>query len=276
MEDIYYVVAIICSIATTLGVCVSLWQYIFMRKQSKIQRERELELREKEVFEMQKDRIQKAIDLSGYYKDNIIDKSPLLIQIYKHTGIMEIIDKIPREKMYNFDYQEMKQLISKEDINSIKNISETEKFKNVMLSWYMIADFGNAVPQLSTLPDVEDISKYEKELSRIYEEQLRYKYNIMLQEVLNNLEYFALHFTHETADNSVVYQSLHKNYIKLVEIFYYDICNNNKPGETRLYTNVIKLYNMWKEEHKKQQEKELSAMRNNIVNGSSLNVTRNN
>lgn len=270
MEKVYYVVAIICSIATTIGVCISLWQYIFIRKQSKSQHERELDLREKELYEVQKDRIQKAIDLSGYYKDNIIDKSPLIMQVYKHTGIMDIIDKIPREKMCNFDYQEMTQVISENDIEKIKNISETEQFKEAMMSWYLVSDFGASLPQLSILPNMKEFSEYEKEISGIYEEQLRHKYKIMVQEILNNLEYFALHFTHETADNSVVYQSLHKNYIKLVEIFYYDICKNNKLGETRLFTNVINLYHTWKEEHEEQKEKELSAMRNNVVKGPSL------
>ena len=69
--------------------------------------------------------------------------------------------------------------------------------------------------------------------------------NGVVQETLNNMEFFAMHFTHNTAEESVVYQSLHKTYIDMVRALYYNISRCNKLGETYFYTNVIALYNKW-------------------------------
>jgi hypothetical protein len=92
----------------------------------------------------------------------------------------------------------------------------------------------------------------------------------VLNEILNNLEFFAMHFTHGTADDSVVYQSLHQSYIETIRLLYYDIAANNIPGESKLYTNTIELYNKWVEEAKRQKENETAAARANIAKGNSL------
>ena len=57
--------------------------------------------------------------------------------------------------------------------------------------------------------------------------------------LLNNLEFFAMHFMNDVANEEIVYRSLHKTYI--------DICLNNVKDGSKLYTNVIALYNKWKE-----------------------------
>ena len=63
--------------------------------------------------------------------------------------------------------------------------------------------------------------------------------------VLNNMEYFALHFTHNVADQSVVYKSLHQTYIDLVQMLYYNIAVKNPLSPSKYYTNVIELYEIW-------------------------------
>ena len=62
---------------------------------------------------------------------------------------------------------------------------------------------------------------------------------------LNNMEFFAMHFTHKTADDSVVYQSLHQTYIKFVQLFYYNISINNMPDGQQYFTNILELYKLW-------------------------------
>lgn len=89
----------------------------------------------------------------------------------------------------------------------------------------------------------------------------------MVQDVLNNLEYFAMAFTHKTADESVIYQSLHNSYISVVRLLYYDISSNNRDGESKLFTNVIELYNIWKEKSEQQKTDEIAAVRENISKG---------
>lgn len=74
----------------------------------------------------------------------------------------------------------------------------------------------------------------------------------LINATLNNMEYFALHFRHNTADESVVYQSLHKSYLEIVLYMYYYIANVNKDSSCKLYTNVIWLFERWKEKRDSQ------------------------
>mgnify|MGYP006922018582 FL=1 len=70
--------------------------------------------------------------------------------------------------------------------------------------------------------------------------------------VLNNMEFFALHFKHKTADESVIYQSLHQTYISYLPYLYYYIAKANSDPSEKLYTNVIWLYGEWTNtKHKK-------------------------
>lgn len=59
-------------------------------------------------------------------------------------------------------------------------------------------------------------------------------------------------FTHNIANEAVVYTSLSQTYLSMVQMLYYNIAKNNHDAE-RYFTNVIKLFNVWK---KRWQEKE--------------------
>lgn len=79
--------------------------------------------------------------------------------------------------------------------------------------------------------------------------------NKVVSELLNNLEYFSMYFTHNTADDLVVFQSLHQSYIEIVETMYYNIAHQNEKPESRYYTNVTSLYLKWKKTQIEQQQK---------------------
>ena len=65
--------------------------------------------------------------------------------------------------------------------------------------------------------------------------------NSIVTNMLNDMEYFAMHFSHETADDTVVYQSLHQTYLEIVHTVYYCIANVNKQGQSQYYTNLTVL-----------------------------------
>lgn len=83
----------------------------------------------------------------------------------------------------------------------------------------------------------------------------QYMMSKIINDVLNDMEYFSMHFTHKVADESVVYQSLHQTYIECVQLLYYNIAVNNKTDGTQYYTNVVDLYKTWYKNQIKSREK---------------------
>lgn len=77
----------------------------------------------------------------------------------------------------------------------------------------------------------------------------------IVNDLLNDMEYFSMHFTHGVADESVVYQSLHQTYVECVQLLYYNIAINNKTDGTQYYTNVVELYRIWYEKQRMNREK---------------------
>ncbi len=194
------------------------------------------------------EKINKAIELAKYYKDTIIPKYSFITYVFRETGIQSIIDTIDKSKMNRFDLSELKSNLSKEDIEELKN-----KLRNpntIYVVYNAINIYGMRDAKLFN----QDMSSYvhsNEEKDQEEETELIKKIeNFIIHEVaelLNDLEYFALYFTHKSADNSVVYQSLHQTYLCAIEKLYYHISRKNEYPYEKYYTNIIKLYSEWKE-----------------------------
>lgn len=52
----------------------------------------------------------------------------------------------------------------------------------------------------------------------------------IITDTLNSLEYFAMNFVHEIADESVGFESLAPSYIKFVQLLYCEIAKLNEIG----------------------------------------------
>lgn len=266
IENVYYISQIIAGVFVILGTVIAVWQYVLSARDSIESRKREYQLHEKEIFDMEKDRIQKAIDLAGYYKDNILQNIMLIKHVYQWTGIQEILDKINFQNISHFDIIEMEDNISLEDRKIITNASNSRRMSDTLI---MVSEVVKIWDDCKEVNVIEEDGKKVRKLT-VSQNALLYKFQTVLNGILNNLEFFAMHFTHGTADDSVIYQSLHQSYIDVVRTLYYDIAANNVPGESKLYTNVIELYNKWVIEADKQKENETAAARENISKGKSL------
>lgn len=266
LENVNYIIQIVVGIFVIIGTLIAVWQYVLSTKDSMKNREREYQLHEKEIFEMEKDRVQKAIELSAYYKDHIITDISTVMSIYAKTEIKDILDKIDFSSITHFDRYEMEKVISISDIKKIKEVGQNPKMIEVLVQ-------TNEITRLwEDCKEVKIEEKDGKTIKSIVVSSgvMMYKFHSLLRDLLNNLEYFAMNFTHNTADESVVYQSLHKIYGETVRCLYYDISANNEPGEAKLYTNIIELYNLWEDKAKKQKEEETAAARVNISKGKTL------
>lgn len=266
LENVYYLSQVLASVFVMVGTIIAIWQYVLSSHDSAMNREREYQLHEKEIFEMEKDRVQRAIDLAGYYKDNILQNTMLIKHIYTTIGICKILDKIDFQKISHFDIYEMQNNISVADREKIVNAPNGNEMTDALVCMSEIIKNWDECKEVSV---VEENGKLVKKMA-VAKVAMIYKFQSLLNEILNNLEFFAMHFTHGTADDSVIYQSLHQSYINTVRLLYYDISANNIPGESKLYTNVIELYNKWTQEAREQKDNETAAARENISKGNCL------
>jgi len=143
MGNVYYVISSISSVVMCIGVVVALRQYFLAKKQNKALMERESQIREKELFEMGKDRIQRAIDLSGFYKDNIIDKWSLVSIFYSQIGIEDILNTIKIEDMQDFNYKEISELLTEDQLFKLEHMNEGKEYRGALTFLGIVTDFGN-------------------------------------------------------------------------------------------------------------------------------------
>lgn len=175
-------------------------------------------------------RIQTAINLAEYFKNNILDKYPAVRYVFSKTADT-IYKSVKPDSFKAFDADEMKRLFSEGDISKLKNLEKDRDFVDcisVVLSTYYEKNYQNIAEEYKDSAMINDFA------------------NKYVFAILNNLEYFAMNFTHGIADESVIYQSIHNSYIEIVEALYYHIAKQNDSVDHRFYSNVIELYQIWK------------------------------
>lgn len=120
LEIVYYSSQILSSIFVIAGVVIAVWQYFITAKS--------------QLNQINIDRIQKAIDLSEYYKDNILHKSTPIRFVYEQSGIMELIKNVNKDNMVQFEEAEACQLLDKDKFDELKAKTKTKEFSNAVLA----------------------------------------------------------------------------------------------------------------------------------------------
>lgn len=233
VEILYYTSQIISAIFVISGFIIAIWQYYLSCADSK----RNMDLI----------RVQKAVDLSEYYKDHILSYKAPIEYIFTNSGISEIISKIDISKMEYFDEKELHTFLTDEDISSLKDIQKSHDFFTAVINANSIYNIGLS-DELVALYKKECNEEYN--LSDLDSKILSTFLGKLIIKVLNNMEFFSLHFTHNVADESVVYKSLHQTYIDLVQGLYYNIAKINPLSTTKYFTNIIELYKLWNDRAK--------------------------
>lgn len=246
-EILYYSSQIISSIFVISGVVIAVWQYYLSSKS--VQTDLALQ------------QVQRAIDLSAYYKDNILKYIPAICYIFDKTNVMPILNKLKLSQMKNFDKHELEELLSANDIEFLKDSQYTENFYHAVIdanSMYnlRLKFVTKTIKQEQNGKEIETVAVNNNSIVISF-------FSDLLNNILNNMEFFALHFSHNTADESVVYQSLHQSYFDLILLMYYYIASQNDNPSYKYYTNVIELFHKWMQEKSKQTD-DFSAKSNSI------------
>ncbi len=237
LENINYILQIVTSVVMIIGVVIAVWQYVLTARC--------------ERTKISNERVEKAVQLSEYYKNNILSNVSALRYVFKESGVADILGKIKPADMVNFDSVELNDKLSPADIKELVQIMESEKMAKIILYVDQVYNLNLDVVKYI---DVSDEEEGEKKISVNKEGVLRQFMSQIVNDLLNNMEYFAMNFTHKVADESVVYQSLHQTYIEAVQLLYYDISKNNKPDGRQFYTNVVELYKTWYNKSREKRE----------------------
>lgn len=228
IEILYYTSQITSAIFVISGVVIAIWQYYL----SYIDSKRNVDL----IC------VQKAIDLSEYYKDYILMYKAPIEYIFNNSGISAILSKIEPSKIDHFDEKELQTFLTTEDIISLKTVQQSHKFFTAVINANSIYDIGLSDELIKLYKNIDN---EEYSLSELDAKKLSTFLGRLIIKVLNNMEFFSLHFTHNVADESVVYKSLHRTYIDIVQLLYYNIAKNNLLSTTKYFTNIIELYKLW-------------------------------
>lgn len=247
---------IISAIFVIAGVVVGVWQYYIASRSY--------------ATNLAKERIEKAIKLSEYYKDNVLPLYTAINFIFQRSGVSSLLEKAKSENMKNFNANEIKNVIDEKTHDEIKKMNNSEKFAESIL----LADriYGLNLRLLSVKRKTTVASEVEEKRSEKQRQLVAVTFaSDVVSKILNNLEYFAFNFTHNVADESVIYQSIAPTYIKLVECLYFSIAEVNVTNSANTYyTNVTELYLTWKNKQVAQQRHIDTRLNTNVIDKGSV------
>ncbi|WP_085829061.1 DUF4760 domain-containing protein [Clostridium massiliodielmoense] len=224
----------------------------------------------------QRAEIEKAIELSKFYHENILrDKADYIYKVFNYIGIEDHIKHLKYTDLKKFNKKELYQVLGKktlEDIHSKLKKVDAKILSKCGYKFYMYS-MDEYLNSIRVINGISEINRGEKEaiatldencnISYIHRHQYDYydhkyknEFNIVVCEILNQLEYFAMNFNSNIADERTVYQSLHQTFLGLVKLLYFRISEVNNSGKDKYYTNIIDLFNKWADRYNKQQQQE--------------------
>mgnify|MGYP004640986357 CR=1 FL=1 len=233
IEKLYYCVQIVAGFYVVAGAVIAVCEYYIST--------------ESELHKKQSEKIIKAVELAGYYKDNVIIPFTYVRYIYERIEAIDIIKKIEPENMNNFDLKELENNLDAEDINNLKKSITKKLFIEAVKEANLIYNV-NSIETSYLDKCLAEYNAKEDQIDPLAFKIAQSYMNGQQRDMLNSLEYFAMFFTHNVADETVVFQSLHQTYFEIIETMYYYISSQNTSDQHKFYVNAIKLYDLWKKE----------------------------
>lgn len=112
------------------------------------------------------------------------------------------------------------------------------------------------IDELNTIYSSEDINSYKELISKCNSELKGLRISNIINVTLNNLEHMCMNIVTKVADEKYIYNSLHQQFIRVINLLYIHISLTNIDNKNKYYTNIIYVYNIWKNKYIKAEEKE--------------------
>ena len=183
IEIIAFMSQILAAIFAIVGTYIAVSQY-YISSQS-------------EVINIEESRVDRALKLAEFYKDNILKDYSVIRKIYKEVGIFDILHK-NKNQMERFDSLEMEEIFTPKDLKNIKRIKVSPEYQ-IMLMGLELVEKG---------ADIADLVSQKDNRMSINKRELRNALMLTdkrIANLMNNMELFSMYFSHNIADESVVY-----------------------------------------------------------------------
>ncbi|MBP3704785.1 MAG: hypothetical protein J6I98_04540 [Clostridia bacterium] len=202
------------------------------------------------AYKHQKKRARKesACKLAQYYAENVIKKYSYVSSVFKICKTLEYINKtVELDQIRNFDNEEFEMILKDKEINPKEFMKKANEFDPFVILNCRIAQI-DLISDRSKIYS-EFIEKDEKDDTLILK-NASFLINDFAQDItnlLNSLEWFSMNCNYRIADEELLYQSLHQTFLSTVWMLYAFIASNNTSNENKMYTNIIELFNLWRD-----------------------------
>jgi|GEM_PF-975060 len=203
----------------------------------------------------QKDRSKKdaACELARYYSENIIDRYFFANHVFSVSGAAQKIKEMfPYENLKDFTYKELCTILGAQGIaldEASKHCTSIDAQVIYQAKIFLAKDtaerdlIAKGHIKVKSEEDGSGVERFELVNTDILLHELQVEVNSLL----NDLEWFSMSCQYGLADEEMLYQSLHQTFLSHVWLMYFFIASNNKTNEEKVYTNVIWLFNHWKD-----------------------------
>lgn len=228
-EKIYYISQIISGVFVVGGLVVSILQYTASNIYNSILRNQERKI--------------KAAEMANEFQRTVIPLISKLSQAYSDEKLKEaIIDRLDSSQLTHFNKEELERIFPK-NLYIIYRAQVARHYAMEVDSKFEELDNKYRTDKSLTEEEKEQLGKVLSMKICEYVQEV----SAICTELSNMLEYMCICFNTNIADDTTVYQSLHKVFFQGVQMIYIFTFDVNENEHDRLYYNIMLLYKKWKE-----------------------------
>lgn len=235
------------------------------------------------AYRHQKERSRKesACKLAKLYADEILNQNAFVSNVFRISKIDEYIKgEISIDKMRDFSHEEFAGILKERSVDFDEFMCKVRSVDPFVILNCKIACISSLAERDRVFSEFVSIDKDSGEMKIRNASFLIHDFFDDVMGLLNQLEWFAMNCQYGIADEALLYQSLHQTYLSMIWMLYPTISNSNVNNEDKTFTNVIWLFNLWRdrlskikeETEKKKQEyqKKADNVQSPIFTGSKL------
>ena len=215
------------------------------------------------AYQHQKLRAKKdaACSLAKLYANEILTQMFFITSVFTESGYAKKIkEAFPLDKIKKFNEEEAVALIGEERYQNL--VEELFSISPSVIYRCKIRTTNSINERHQIASEYVVVSKDTKEATIINSNLLRNDFYDSINNLLNNLEWFAMNFQYNLVDEAVLYQSLHQTFLANTWSLYLNICLNNQSGSDKYFTNIVWLFNYWKDRLRNLEKQALDAKQN--------------
>lgn len=188
-----------------------------------------------------------ANNLAAHYNSVILEKEKYISSVYNRAELFHVIkNTISLNEMEEFDRDELNKILDDKKIDFYSFKRRITEIDPVIILNCKIILTGNAAERESTYSGFVVTDGITGE-QRVQNASILYMdFNQQIDDLLNQLEWFAMNCHYGLADETILFQPLHQSFLAMVWMLYPTICMKNDKTKGMFYTNVIWLFLKWR------------------------------